>query len=113
MSASCDLARLIARYRFLQGELDCESLRDAPCRAAAASALDDVFLQIVRFQAEEPAISYRQIEFLMTFLAEGLPDAEMRRLISTEALAHVRRLMERVGPRVASSRVKRDRALIE
>jgi hypothetical protein len=98
MSASCDLARLIARYRFLQGALDSASLGRTQCGVAASAALSEVFLQIVRFEAEDPAISCRQIEFLLGFLAEGHPDPELRRLISKEALAHVRRLADKAGP---------------
>ena len=94
-----DLYRLIARYRWLQQELSQHTGADEVANAArVAEALENVFLQIVRFQAEDPSISYCQIEFLLTMLAEGTRDKKMRRMLREAALTHVKRLAERAAP---------------
>lgn len=94
-----DLFRLIARYRWLQQELSQHLAANETANAAhVTDALEEVFLLIVRFQAEDPSISYCQIEFLLAMLAEGTRDKKLRQMLREATLAHVKRLADRAAP---------------
>jgi hypothetical protein len=98
MSAlSQELARLIARYRWLQ-----RSIADAPdaklAGAGDKSSVDEtihsIFFEIVRFKTDDPRIAVRQIGFLLDAMTEPDLDADLRFLLRDEAMAHITRLFE-------------------
>lgn len=94
-----ELFRLIARYRWLQQELAEHNHAGKTANAShVAQAIENVFLEIVKFQAEDASISYCQIEFLLSMLADGTRDRKLRTLLRDVALAHVKRLADRAGP---------------
>ncbi len=94
-----ELFRLIARYRWLQQELSQHVQAGETANAAhVAEAVEEVFLRIVHFQAEDPSISYCQIEFLLAMLAEGSRDKKLRQMLRDATLAHVKRLADRAKP---------------
>lgn len=104
MSANQDLARLIATYKWLLGERDSQRGLNAAANARHIdAALDDVFLRIARFPAEDPRISCHQIEFLLAVLSEDGADQASRALVCEAVLDHVKRLAARV-PAEASGR---------
>lgn len=95
-----DLASLITQYRWLRSELGAPAtVQQRLHEVEISDALDALFLEIVRFKACDPRISYRQIEFLLEIMAEARTDREARALLGKEVLVHVKRLADRVRSR--------------
>ena len=94
-----ELFRLIARYRWLQQELSAHAQANETANAAhVAEALEEVFVGIVQYKAEDPEISYCQIEFLLSMLTEGTRDRKIRQMLRDAALMHVKWLADRAAP---------------
>lgn len=90
-----ELFRLIARYRWLQQELAEHNRAGETANAAhVAEAVEDVFVRIMQFQAQDPNISYCQLEFLLSMLADGTRDRKLRRMLCDVALSHIKRLVD-------------------
>lgn len=91
-----ELFKLIARYRWLQQELAEHNRPGGAANAAHVTrAIEEVFLQIVEFQADDASISYCQIEFLLSMLTDATRDRKLRQLLRDVTLAHVKRLADR------------------
>jgi hypothetical protein len=102
-----ELAKLIARYRWLQAETGGSGLVARPEGPVPINAaLNEVFLQIITFPAEDPRISYRQIEFLLEVLADGNTDRSLRQELRDHVLTHVKRLTDRIAGARASFAAK-------
>lgn len=100
MSQVQALSRLIASYRILQSKLaEHTSIGASANTRHLSQALDDAFLEIVRFEADDPGIVCSQIEFLLAMMADGASDASARSALRDEVLLHVRRLAERTDGR--------------
>jgi hypothetical protein len=115
-NVSQDLARLIARYQWLQDELGKPGVvAGLSGTARIADAMNEVFLEIVKYPAEDPRISRRQIAFLLTVLAEHSGDVTTRNVLRDEILAHVTRLADlalsarNVAPILGGSRKPREK----
>lgn len=90
------LSRLIASYRTLQSRLAHETSLGSHANARHLSqALDDAFLEIVRFEADDPGVSCSQIEFLLAMMTDSGSDVAARAALRDEVLNHVRRLAGR------------------
>lgn len=97
MSTIRELARLVASYRWLTEERAKASGPKAKENAAVIDAqLDDVFLKVLRFPAEDPQISYLQIEFLVGLLAERGREDTSASVLQEALLGHVKRLADKV-----------------
>ncbi len=71
MSQVQALSRLIASYRILQSKLaEHTSIGASANTRHLSQALDDAFLEIVRFEADDPGIVCSQIEFLLAMMAD-------------------------------------------
>lgn len=91
-----DLARLITQHRWLvQERAEQKRSRRAIDLSLVDAEIESLFLQIMRYPADEPRIGYAQIEFLVTALAEGDHDGHVRQLLKDAVLVHVGRLAGR------------------
>lgn len=91
-----DLTRLITQHRWLvQERAEQKQSRRAIDLSYVDAEIESLFLQIMRYPADEPRIGYAQIEFLVTALAEGDHDSTVRGLLKDAVLAHVGRLAGR------------------
>ncbi len=91
-----DLRHLISSYQRLSGKRFEQSGRGAVTNVAAITdAMDETFLQIVSFPTDDVQVCYRQVELLMTLLAEPETDVASRELLRDVVLTHVRRLAAR------------------
>ena len=104
MTSSNELIRLVASYRFLQRELE------EPSRAInrlhrnhIRKSLDETFLAIVRHRADDPAVSVKQIEFLLSVMVADASDDKLRAIVRDEVLAHVHVLAKMAGAPVRTA----------
>ncbi|MDX2156483.1 MAG: hypothetical protein SFW09_08225 [Hyphomicrobiaceae bacterium] len=92
-----ELARLIARYQWLQQESSRQgTVASRNASLSIADALDAVFLEIVKHPTQDPWIRYRQIAFLLGVMADTR-EGRVRAALRDQILAHVKRLTDQLG----------------
>lgn len=97
MNTIKELARLVASYRWLTEERARAPVDRSGATAAVIDAnLDEVFLKILRFPAEDPQISYLQIEFLVGMLGERGRDESAAPMLQDALLGHIKRLTDKI-----------------
>lgn len=95
-----ELARLISQYQWLKNQSEHEgSVESAAGPMSVTEAQDRVFLDILRFPAKDPQVSYRQIAFMLELLADERRDADTRLLLRDAVLEHVKRMADQLSDR--------------
>ena len=93
-----ELVRLITEYKWLrQVEGHSGVLTGYSREESVSDALNRVFMNIVRFPADDPRVSYCQIAFLLELMAdESFSDSTSRFLLRDAVLGHVKRITDRL-----------------
>jgi PAS domain-containing protein len=95
-----ELPGLLKSYEFLRTARQLHAAKLSPTDARGLEdSIDRVFLDILKLESDDPRITSAQAEFLMSSMADLIPDADKGRALRDTCQKH----LDRLGAQIASS----------